>query len=308
MFDGFFIIAYQVVTLFLLIAAGYTVTRAGLLTKSGADQMTNVLLTIVTPSVIINAFEIPFDKSKLMWLCVAAASAVATHILGILIGKPFFKKSSEAKQPVYRYAITYSNCGFMALPLIQAIAGAEGVFYGAVYIVVFNLFAWTHGIMLMSGGKGNISLKRVFINPGVIGTSIALILFFFSLSLPSPVHTAVQMLANLNSPLAMVVIGAFLTNVNFKSALLQKEIYLVSSVRLLAIPLIVIFILHWLNLPEPLFKACVISASAPCAANVSLFASRFLKDTGLAGELVAFTTACSIITMPLLLLLVGIWG
>lgn len=308
MFDGFFIIANQVVVLFLLIGAGYTVTKAGLLTKSGANQMTNVLLTLVTPSVIINAFEIPFDKSKLIWLCVAAASAVATHILGILIGKPFFRKSSEQKLPVYRYAITYSNCGFMALPLIQAIAGAEGVFYGAVYVVVFNLFAWTHGVMLMSGGKGNISLKRVLINPGVIGTCIALILFFFSLNLPSPVHSAVQMLASLNTPMAMVVIGAFLSNVNFKSALLQKEIYLVSAIRLLVIPLVVIFVLHWLKLPEPLYKACVISASAPCAANASLFASRFSKDTGLAGELVAFSTACSIMTMPLLLLLVGLWA
>ena len=303
MLEGFLTVGNQILILFLLIAAGYLVTRTGLITEFGAKQMTNVLLFLITPAVVVSAFETPFDSSRLAGLGISAASAAATHLLGIYLSKLCFRKHPEDRQCVYRCAVIYSNCGFMALPLIDALIGREGLFYGAAYILVFNIFVWTHGIMIMSGDRGSVKARQIFINPGVIASGLALVMFFLSVTLPPPIQGAVRMLANVNTPLAMIVIGAFLARVSVRSIFSKTEVYIAAALRLLAVPLIILLALSRLGLPEALFKTCVISACAPPAATVSLFSARFSRDAGLAGELIAFATAFSIVTMPLLLML-----
>ena len=300
--DNALVILTQVLTLFILIGTGYAITKFGLVTQSGAKQMTSVLLTLVTPAVIINAFAIPFDRSKLAGIGIAFAVAVASNALGLLIGLLLFRKEPQDSRRVYKFAIMYSNVGYMAIPLINAALGPDAVMYGVMAIIAFNVFAWSHGIILMAD-KSEVSVKRILLSPGILGTCAALLIFFFSLNIPTPVLSAVKMLANINTPLAMIIVGAFIANVDFKSILTQKGIYLATAVRLIIIPLTIISVLRCFALPELIYKTCVISASAPVAANTSLFAVRYSRDAKLAGKLVAFSTLCSILTMPLMLLI-----
>jgi len=289
--------------LFILMAAGAALVKSGVINKTGTKQMTDVLLFLVTPMLIIHAFEVPFDPSMLKWLGVAAAGAIFTHIIGIILGICFFRKEPTDKQRIYRFAVIYSNSGFMALPLIQAVVGIRGVFYGAAYLVVFTVFVWTLGVYMMSGGR--MPVKRLLLNPGILGTVVAVIVFFFSIKLPMPIHSVVSMLAGLNTPLAMIVIGAFLAGVCWDKTFFKKEIPIAALLRLLVIPGILFLILYPFNLPSELYVACMISASAPTAAITSLFAAKFGKDTELSGKLVAFSTLLSVVTMPLWVALAG---
>ncbi|MCL1820514.1 MAG: AEC family transporter [Oscillospiraceae bacterium] len=301
MLDSLLSVIEQVFTIFLLIGVGFVITKTGLLNDGGSKQLSNLILMIIVPAVIINAFEAPYDSSKLAGLCAAAVIATAAHLLGIAAGKIFFRKTEESKRVVYRFSIVYSNCGFFALPLISAIVGREGLFYGVVFIVIFNIFSWTHGVALMTGSKKNISLKKIFLSPGIVGIFIALILFFFPINLPAPVSGAISMLASANTPLAMIVVGSFMANVDFKSMMKKGSHYLAASMRLLVIPIIIIAAMRLFDMPEVILKALAISAAAPSAANVTLFAAKFNKDTSLGSEVIAFSTFFSILTLPLLL-------
>jgi len=148
-------VAAQVGVLFALMAVGAVCRRVRLVDETSVKGMVNVLLLVVTPSLIIDSFQRPFDSSMMhgfFWAFVIAAFA---HVAIILFAR-IFSRGDDKSRPVLRLAMVFSNAGFMGIPLEQAILGAEGVFYGIVYVVVFNFFMWSWGLYEMRG-TGNVT-------------------------------------------------------------------------------------------------------------------------------------------------------
>ena len=295
-------VAAQVGVLFALMAVGAVCRRVRLVDETSVKGMVNVLLLVVTPSLIIDSFQRPFDSSMMhgfFWAFVIAAFA---HVAIILFAR-IFSRGDDSSRPVLRLAMVFSNAGFMGIPLEQAILGAEGVFYGIVYVVVFNFFMWSWGLYEMRGtGNGERwrSLRPMIVNPGTVGIAIGLPLFFASISLPAILKTPVHLLAGLNTPLAMLVIGFYLAGADFRRVIRMPSAYLAAAVRLLVYPLAMVALLFPLcaHFPREMMLALVTAASAPVAAMVSMFASKYERDVDLSVGLVSGTTLLSIITMP----------
>ena len=295
-------VAAQVGVLFALMAVGAVCRRVRLVDETSVKGMVNVLLLVVTPSLIIDSFQRPFDSSMMhgfFWAFVIAAFA---HVAIILFAR-IFSRGDDSSRPVLRLAMVFSNAGFMGIPLEQAILGAEGVFYGIVYVVVFNFFMWSWGLYEMRGtGNGERwrSLRPMIVNPGTVGIAIGLPLFFASISLPAILKTPVHLLAGLNTPLAMLVIGFYLAGADFRRVIRMPSAYLAAAVRLLVYPLAMVALLFPLcaHFPREMMLALVTAASAPVAAMVSMFASKFERDVDLSVGLVSGTTLLSILTMP----------
>ena len=304
MFNSFLTVTQQGLTLLLMISAGFILSKKNIVQEQGIKQMTNILLYLVSPMVILRAFDMPFDPNLFVGLGVAVVCAIITHLLGITLGFLFIRKRLGESKPIYRFAVIYSNCGFMALPLIQATIGNEGLFYGVAYVFVFTIFVWTQGMHMICHKR--ISLWQIIINPGIIGTGIAIILFVFSIKLPDFIKNTVDILSGVNTPLAMIIIGASLAGVSWDKTFFKKEILISTMLRLLIIPGVLYFILSFFNPQETIYKACMISASAPIAAYLPLFSAKYEKDTELAGKLVAFSTVCSMITMPIWVMLIRV--
>ena len=295
-------VAAQVGVLFALMAVGAVCRRVRLVDETSVKGMVNVLLLVVTPSLIIDSFQRPFDSSMMhgfFWAFVIAAFA---HVAIILFAR-IFSRGDDSSRPVLRLAMVFSNAGFMGIPLEQAILGAEGVFYGIVYVVVFNFFMWSWGLYEMRGtGNGERwhSLRPMIVNPGTVGIAIGLPLFFASISLPAILKTPVHLLAELNTPLAMLVIGFYLAGADFRRVIRMPSAYFAAAVRLVAYPLAMVALLFPLraHFPREMMLALVTAASAPVAAMVSMFASKFERDVDLSVGLVSGTTLLSILTMP----------
>ena len=133
------------------------------------------------------------------------------------------------------YAAVYGNIGFMGLPLVQSILGEEALVYGALALLAFNLTSWTLGVLIM-GGRAAFSLRRAVLNPGVVGIGLGLLCFLSGLRFPSPVGASLSFLSDLNTPLAMVVIGTQLAEADLPSTFRQPRNYLVSFLRLALFP------------------------------------------------------------------------
>ena len=302
-------VAAQVGVLFALMAVGAVCRRVRLVDETSVKGMVNVLLLVVTPSLIIDSFQRPFDSSMMhgfFWAFVIAAFA---HVAIILFAR-IFSRGDDSSRPVLRLAMVFSNAGFMGIPLEQAILGAEGVFYGIVYVVVFNFFMWSWGLYEMRGtgnrergtenGERWRSLRPMIVNPGTVGIAIGLPLFFASISLPAILKTPVHLLAELNTPLAMLVIGFYLAGADFRRVIRMPSAYFAAVVRLIVYPLAMVALLFPLraHFPREMMLALVTAASAPVAAMVSMFASKFERDVDLSVGLVSGTTLLSILTMP----------
>ena len=169
---------------------------------------------------------------------------------------------------------------------------------------------WSWGLYEMRGtgngewvtGNGERwrSLRPMIINPGTVGLAIGLPLFFASISLPAILKTPISLLAGLNTPLAMLVIGFYLAGADFRRVVRMPSAYLAAAVRLVAYPLAMVALLFPLraHFPREMMLALVTAASAPVAAMVSMFASKFERDVDLSVGLVSGTTLLSILTMP----------
>lgn len=302
--DNLFATAQQVVILYILIAVGFFADKAGLYTEKASKLNTDLLFYIITPMVIVNSFlTIDNSSDNLKNFGLAAACGVAIHVIGIILIIPFFNKTEKSCKGIYKYAAMYGNCGYMALPLAGAVLGAQGVFYCSAVIMVFNIFAFTHGIYIIGAQKGKFNFKKLLINPGTIGVSIGLPLYLLGIELPHIIASPIQSLAVLNTPVAMLIFGTYIAHTDLKTMFTDKNIYLVSLIKLIALPLIMIAGFKVLNLPKELAMAMAVSASAPSANNTVIFAGKYKLNTGTASKTVALVSFISIITMPVMIAL-----
>lgn len=288
----------KVAVILILIAVGYTITKLGMLTERGATEINTLLLKIVTPCLIVNSFLTSQDDLTLSEMGLAVAVSALSMVLSILISFCFFRKEPPPRRKVLRFATVFSNAGFMGIPLVQSIVGAKGVIYGSFFIAVFNVICWTYGYQMMSGGA-KLRLKTVLFNPGMIGLAVGLPVFFLKLSFPAVITEPVGFLADLNTPLAMMVIGSYVARVDLKSFVSDLSVYKMAFLRLVAAPAVYLAVLLLIR-PEPdLLVSSVIQASAPVAANTVLFAVQYHQDSELASKTVAVSTVLSIITIPI---------
>ena len=300
MIDDFLIVAQQVAVLFVLMGFGAVMRKAGFFKENAIDGIVNVLLLVVTPCLIVDVFQRPFDPSMLKGLGLAFLIAVLTHLVLILLAKAVVHHRDEDIRRPLRLAAVFSNAGFMGIPLEQAVLGDVGVFYGIVYVVVFNLFMWSWGLKTMSGG---VNRFKMWVNPGTVGLALGAPFFFLSVKLPAVIGLPLRHMANLNTPLAMIVIGYALAGAEFGKVVRTGAVYVATLVRLVICPLLVIAALYPFRhvLDRNMMLAMTVAASAPVAAMVSMFASKFNRDVDVSVAVVSGTTLLSILTMPVVI-------
>ena len=298
--DYFFTVGEQVLILFILIGIGYVCGKIGFINESTAKSITDIVLYFVTPCVIINAYQIDFDPSILINLGITALCALGVHIISIIIVTLVFRGKDIDKRAVLRFGTIFSNCGFMSLPLQQAIIGKEGVLYGAAFLGIFNIVLWSYGVICMSGSRKNLSAKKLLLNPGILGVIVALIFFLTSFKLPTVIAQPVEYLAGLNTPLPMIIIGFYLSNSKISNGLKDKDAWISTILRLLVIPVLCIGIMLLIGIKGNILITVAIAVSAPIAAATTMFTTKFEKDTELSVNLVSLSTILSIVTMSCL--------
>lgn len=297
MLENILTVGNYVLILFILIGVGFVCNKTKILTSSSLKEMTNLVLYIVTPCVIINSYQREFDKNMLRGLLITLAAALLSFAINILLTHLLVKDKDKRREKTLRFGAVFSNCGYMSLPLQEAMLGEIGVFYGATYIAVFQIMLWTYGVILMSGSIKSISLKKIIINPGVLSTALGIVLYVFSISIPFTVLEPIKYLGSLNTPVPMVIVGYYLAQASLRLKGVSAYVSLV--LRLIASPLIMIAILLCFGISGDIAIACTIAASAPVAAATTMFCEKFDGDTTLSATFVSITTILSIITMPL---------
>lgn len=298
-------IALQVSILYLIAGVGFVADKTGIFPKDSAKKVIDLLFNIILPIAIIHTFmNMEYTAGHVKGLFIAFLCAAATHVFGIALAAVCFgKKYSRLERGIYRYATVLSNAAFLALPLAQSVIGNEGVFYCAVYVGMFNIIAFTYGIFEISGHKAKIDLKKIILNPGSISVIIGIPLFLLQLKVPYIISYPMEIVGSINSPLAMIVFGTFLANANYKNIIIKKELYFISFLRLILIPVCMLGVFRLCGVKGDLLAAMTISASAPTATNTAMYAAKYDNDAALGSEIAAQSSILSVITMPVIVAL-----
>ena len=303
MLASFLTVSQQVAILFILIGIGFICGKTKFLADTAVTGMTDFVLYIVTPCVMLQAFQRPFDAALAGIFAQAVFFALVSTAASWLLARFTLHDGDPCRESVYRFAAIFSNCGFMALPLESALLGPDGLFFGAAYLAVFNLTSWTLGLYMMSRNKELLSLKKLATNPGIIGVVLGLILFFTSTTLPEILETPVEYMAALNTPIPMIVIGYHLSHAKLRTIFRDVRSWLAMAERLIIIPLIGLGFGLLIGMDPTALIACMIALCAPTAAVCTMFSVIYAQDSELSVSLVSTSTLFSILTMPLIIVL-----
>lgn len=289
------IILNQIVIMFLYMLVGFGLYRWGKLTKEGSRDIAALLVNIVIPVVIVRSFCVERSAARLAAL--GASTVVAVLALGasMLIARLVYRR-----EPIEDFGTAFSNAGFIGLPLVQSVLGADAVFYLVPFVVLLNLGQWSYGVAIMTGDPGKLRPRAILVNPFTFSTAIGLLLFLSGLGdkLPEVVGSTMQGIAAVNSPLAMIVLGVYLAQADLVAMVKNWRLYAVSAVRLLLVPAATILILALLPYDVRIRETVLIAAAAPVGANVAIYAQLNGRDYTYACQTVVMSTLLSIATMP----------
>ena len=299
MLQDFLTVAANVLTLFLLMGVGVVCAKTKLLSDSSVKALANLVLYIATPCVIIKSCIREFDPSMLWGFLTVVAVAAVNHALLIFLARVVFRDREENRRRVLRCATVFSNAGYMAIPLQQAILGDVGVFYCAAYVIVFNVFLWTYGLKEMSG-ESRLSAKKILLNPGVIGVAVGLTLFVLPIPVPELLVNGIGHMAALNTPVPMLIVGYYLAQTDLLGALKDGRGWLCIALRLVAMPLLALGGMLVCGVRGDVLTACMICIATPVATACTMFATRFDRDPRLSVNLVSLSTLLSVATLPLM--------
>lgn len=295
MLESLILVAGQVLTLFLLMGVGFLLARKGKLTGQAISELSFLLLHIVIPAAIIRSFQMERTDGLMRTLLIGGAVMALCYAIHIVIGQFCYRKQPLDIRGPMRFSQIYCNTGFMGLPLLAAILGEEALIFGGLAIVMFNLFQWSHGVLIM-GGKG--SLRQTVVNPGTVALAVGLTLLLTGWSLPGPISKTVGYVADLNTPLAMMVVGAQMAKADLKTTFTRPLLYGSALYKLVAAPLIVMVLLLPLHLDPILYCTCVILNATPAAGVTGMLAQTYGRDTAVAAQSVTLSTLLSILTLP----------
>ena len=302
--SNFFSVGLQVLVLFILVGMGALTRITKTMDETSIRGATALLLNFVTPCLLISTFQRDYSPDQLATVGLAAVIGFGFHFLSMALAHLFVHDADGARESVLRYAVVFTNAGFMSLPLQKEVLVEDGVFCGAVIVGVFQILCWTYGIWLMGGKEAKIPLAKMAFNPGIVGIAVALAFFIFGVRLPPALARPCHLMGELNTPLAMVVIGYHLAGARLCGVFRDGKALFAMALRLLISPLLFVAAMalfgHW---DHTLLVAATIAASAPTAALATVLAVQYRRDVVLSVELVALTTLVSVVTMPLIVAL-----
>lgn len=299
----FLLILNQLLKMLFIMILAFICYRIKLINQEGNKNFSDLLLMVVNPCVILSVYQMDYDPEMVRSLLVAFAAAIIAHVIGILIAHFIIPEQNNPDYAVERFSAVYSNCGFIGIPLINSVLGSQGVFFLTAYMTVFNILCWTHGLSLLNGKFTAKRLKEGLLSPLLILTVVSLIMYLVQIRIPDTLLDAIEYVADMNTPLAMMIAGFSVAQSDFKKIFTNIRVYWVSLIKLIIIPLAVLLFLVLAGTDQEIAYTTLIAAACPTGATVSMMAIRYDKNYKYASEIFSVTTILCIITIPLIVLI-----
>ncbi len=290
-------VLFQVVTLFLLMTAGFATMKLKVIDERGLNGLNTVILYFAMPSLVLGKLQTPASPELIGQLCLVFVLSFTAMALAGAMGFLLFKGQERKRRAVLVNLCMVSNCAYMGYPIIEAAYGGEALLYTVVYVAAFNLVVWTLCSFVFAGAK-EVKPKKLFTNPTLLAVFGGTILLLTGVRLPVFVNSALDMLGGTTTPLAMFVIGARLVTFRPKH-LTDKPLLIMCALRLLILPL-ALLLLRLTPISDTVVKALVLCTAMPCAASTAIQSEAYESDSGLASRGVAVSTLMSLITIPLI--------
>ncbi len=294
------ITAGQVAMLFLLIGTGIAAVKAGVLKPEGKQTLSNLLVYLVVPAMILNSYRMEFSMEILHNLLAAFGMSSLAILMGTLLTLVLTMGRKDRRTPIFRFACIFSNAAYMGFPLISALFGSEGLLYASAYVTVFNILLWTMGYGFVSGSSSPKEVLRSLLHTPVLYAMVAgLAIYLLQIPVPQLVAQPLELMANMTTPLSMVITGMLIAAGDLGGTVRSLAVWKLAAVRMVLIPAVCLGVFGLLGLQGMASQVVLLLECCPAAAITSVFAVQFGHDEDFAAGAVVLTTLLSILILPL---------
>ena len=308
--DIAFILGSKIVELTLIVLMGYGLVKAKLLKSEDSKPLSIIGLYIISPAVMIEAFQISYTPEILEGLMLSFGMAVFLHGMLVIIGTVL--KRTLKLDPIEHAASIYANSGNLIIPLVMGLFGKEWVVYASCFIIVQTFMFWTH-CRLIIAGKGNLTLKTIVKNINIWSIMMGLVMFALQIKLPDTINGTLSSVGMFIGPNAMLIAGMLIASIPLRDLFSSKRIYLVTFLRLLVIPLFLMVVVKlcgfsgWVENGETIALISFLATTSPAASTVTQMALIFGNNPQKASAIYGVTTLLCMFSMSFIIALYQLW-
>lgn len=298
------VIINQMVILFLVMIVGYIANKVKILDKELNQKLSSLVLNITSPALILYSVSEPVEgdlNTVLQIFLLSVAVYVVLPFIGIFFGR--ILRVAKEDRNLYQFMTIFSNIGFMGYPVIQAIFGKEALFFASICNLVFNILCYSYGVFLISGaGKVSFDYKKL-INPGIIFSIIAVVIYLTKWQMPVIIGETSDLVGSITTPLAMMIIGSSLAEIPIKEVISDIRIYIYTIIKQIIMPILFWWVLKFIVHDAVILGVLVVLIAMPVGTIAIMFCNQFGGNTSLASKSIFITTLASVFTIPTLVYL-----
>lgn len=295
------IAAGQIAVMFFILVLAFVCYKCNILKEGSNRVLSDVLLHLINPILIFVSYQTDFEPEMLKGLGLAFIMAVLSYLVLLILAKVLVPANEKHFFPEERCSLIYTNCGFFGIPLVNGIFGSEGVLYLTAYVTVFNLLIWTHCVSVFSEKTDLKSVIKVIKSPTILAIIIGLPMLIFQICLPKLVLRPLEMIEEMNTPIAMLVAGTSIARSDLRKLVKNLRLFYVCLLKMFALPLVIMLLLKLIFGSSMVSQIIMIASACPSATMVTMFALEQKKNDTYCSEIFALTTLLSAISIPLMI-------
>ncbi len=294
---------------------GYIIIKVKAVKSDHIASFSKLLMYVCQPALTLYSFN-KADFSKQLGINLLIFLGIITLVQLLFIGVfylIFIKKMQDVRYRITMVATTLSNCSFLGVPLLEAIFpnSPNVAVYSMMYFLSMSLLGWTLVSAIITRNKKYISVKKILINPATLSIAVSLPFFFTGFKigfdngeLLGQIGNMIDILGKMTTPLCMLVLGMRLATVKVKNLFNNWQQYLAVFVNQVIFPLFTLGILMLFKVDTELRWCMFIMCACPVAAVVQNYAEILGEGQDVAANMVLLGTLSSIVTLPLMALLI----
>ena len=302
---SFLSISNQMLFLFTCILVGFILNKSRVLPRDADVILSRLVSYVAIPAMVIKTFRAHCTPANLRADAFLLLVILAVTLIGMAISylaAPYLTKKKE-NYGVFRYAITLSNFGFVGNPLVLALLGEEALFHFLIITLPGTLYAYTIGMIDLTTGQQKFR-PSMLLTPSILSMGVGIFMGLTSMPLPAFLEKAIGSLQDCYSPLAMLMTGIVIGHYNPLKLLKEKEIYVLSFLRLIVLPLFFLGLCKLIRLDAFATQMTVFYTAMPVGLNTIIFPAAFGGDETPGAAMAIISNLIGLITVPLIVGLV----
>ncbi|MFM0055098.1 AEC family transporter [Paraburkholderia phytofirmans] len=297
-------LAGTILPIFAIILTGWVAGASGYMPRALAAPLMRFAYYVAMPSLVFLTIADESLHSLLDWRFLAAfGGGSMICFVAVMMFARMAWGAGVAKSGILAAAVSMTNTGFVALPILKTLFGQPGVLAAAIATVFVGAVMFPILVLLLEIGRYDTSrnirtaalLRQIATNPVILATIFGLLWSILGLKLYGPVVSFLTILGEALTPCALFAIGLDLTIAELRERL---GLYaLLTALKLAIMPLVVYGLCLAVGLDRTATVAAVVCAAVPTAKSAYVLAVEYDVEKNVVGAVISMTTLFSVFTL-----------